>query len=46
MQIETVMIEEAAEVIEPRVLGIIPTSAKHLIMIGDHQQLEARSSVY
>jgi len=38
--ITTVVIEEAAELLEPSAICAIPaSSSKHLVLIGDHQQL-------
>ncbi|KAK3732595.1 hypothetical protein QZH41_016072, partial [Actinostola sp. cb2023] len=33
------IVEEAAEILEPQLVAIIPSSVQHLIMIGDHKQL-------
>ncbi|XP_041378518.1 NFX1-type zinc finger-containing protein 1-like [Gigantopelta aegis] len=35
-----VIVEEAAQVAEPHVIGALSQSCQHLIMIGDHQQLQ------
>ena len=34
-----IIVEEAAEILEAQLLAVLPASAQHLIMIGDHQQL-------
>ena len=34
-----VMVEEAAEILEAHLVAALPTSAKQLVMIGDHKQL-------
>lgn len=34
-----VLIEEAAEILEPQLLACLPPSVEHLILIGDHKQL-------
>ena len=36
---EIIIVEEAAEILEAQLLAVLPASAQHLIMIGDHQQL-------
>ena len=36
---EVILIEEAAEVLEPQLLALMGNWIKHLIMIGDHKQL-------
>ncbi|CAD7930171.1 unnamed protein product, partial [Amoebophrya sp. A25] len=36
---DVVVVEEAAEVLEPLLLPCLGPWVKHLIMIGDHQQL-------
>ena len=33
------IVEEAAEILEPQLVAVIPPSVQHLIMIGDHKQL-------
>ncbi|CAH3144169.1 unnamed protein product, partial [Porites lobata] len=35
-----VIVEEAAEILEGQLVAVIPPSAQHLIMIGDHKQLK------
>jgi hypothetical protein len=39
LQPAIVIIEEAAEILEPQVLAVVSPSVQHLIMIGDHKQL-------
>jgi superfamily I DNA and/or RNA helicase len=41
-----VMVEEAAEIVEPHVLASLPPTAERLIMIGDHQQLRPKVQSY
>ena len=36
---EVVLVEEAAEILEPQLLVALTPSIKHLIQIGDHHQL-------
>ena len=36
---EVILVEEAAEVLEPQLVALMGNWVKHLIMIGDHQQL-------
>lgn len=36
---KTIIVEEAAEIMESQLLAVLPSSARHLIMIGDHKQL-------
>ena len=43
---EVVIIEEAAEVIEPHIASLLTKNTKHLIMIGDHQQLRPKPYNY
>ena len=33
------IVEEAAEILEPQLVAVIASSVQHLIMIGDHKQL-------
>ena len=40
------LVEEAAEVLEITLLAVLPPSAKHLVMIGDHYQLPPKVEVY
>jgi hypothetical protein len=46
LDFESVMVEEAAEIVEPHISAAIPSSAKRLIMIGDHQQLRPKVNNY
>ena len=39
VQPEIVVVEEAAEILEPQLLAALTKNTKHLIMIGDHKQL-------
>nr|XP_039261973.1 NFX1-type zinc finger-containing protein 1-like [Styela clava] len=41
-----VVIEEAAEVLEAHIITSMPKTTKHLILIGDHQQLKPSPTVY
>ena len=41
-----VLVEEAAEIVEPHVIAALPPTAKQLIMIGDHQQLRPKVNSY
>ena len=43
---EVVIIEEAAEVLEPHIVSLLTKNTKHLIMIGDHQQLRPKPYDY
>ena len=43
---EVVIIEEAAEVLEPHIASLLTKNTKHLIMIGDHQQLRPKPYNY
>eukprot|EP00698_Gefionella_okellyi_P023615 TRINITY_DN8110_c0_g1_i1.p1 TRINITY_DN8110_c0_g1~~TRINITY_DN8110_c0_g1_i1.p1 ORF type:complete len:1639 (+),score=355.76 TRINITY_DN8110_c0_g1_i1:119-5035(+) len=43
---EIVIVEEAAEVLESHILAAIRPSTKHLILIGDHEQLRPSTAVY
>ena len=36
---QVVIVEEAAELLEPQLLAVLQPSVQHLIMIGDHEQL-------
>ena len=40
------MIEEAAEILEAHLVTSLTESCKHLILIGDHQQLRPSTTVY
>ena len=39
MNFEIVIVEEAAEILESHIATILTQNTRHLIMIGDHQQL-------
>lgn len=41
-----IVVEEAAEVLESHVVTALTQSTKHLILIGDHQQLKPNPTVY
>jgi helicase required for RNAi-mediated heterochromatin assembly 1 len=41
----TLLIEEAAETLEGKVMGGLMASIEHLILVGDHQQLQAGCTV-
>jgi helicase required for RNAi-mediated heterochromatin assembly 1 len=41
----TLLIEEAAETLEGNVIGGLMDSIQHLILVGDHQQLQANCTV-
>ena len=43
---EVVIIEEAAEVLEPHILALLTKNTKRLIMIGDHKQLKPKPYSY
>jgi hypothetical protein len=40
VEFQTVIVEEAAEVLESHISSILTKNTKHLILIGDHQQLK------
>jgi hypothetical protein len=42
IQVHTVLLEEAAEVIVAQVAAILPSMAQRLIMIADHKQLRPK----
>ncbi|XP_068247242.1 NFX1-type zinc finger-containing protein 1-like [Palaemon carinicauda] len=46
LQPSIVIIEEAAEILEAHVITALTHACKHLIMIGDHQQLQPSATVY
>ncbi|KAF7725498.1 hypothetical protein EC973_009598 [Apophysomyces ossiformis] len=46
LQIKTVMLEEAAEVLEGHVLSCLSPNTQQLIMIGDHLQLRPQINTY
>ncbi|CAB3999613.1 partial [Paramuricea clavata] len=41
-----VIVEEAAEILEPSLLAALTTSIEHLILIGDHKQLRPQVDTY
>ena len=41
-----VLVEEAAQILESHLVASLPTSTKHLIMIGDHLQLRPSTNNY
>ena len=41
-----VIVEEAAEILEPSLLAALTPSIKHLILIGDHKQLRPQVETY
>jgi helicase required for RNAi-mediated heterochromatin assembly 1 len=41
----TLLIEEAAETLEGKVIGGMMESVEHLILVGDHQQLQASCTI-
>jgi len=43
---ETIIVEEAAEVLEPHILATLTKNTKHLILIGDHKQLRPKPYNY
>eukprot|EP01116_Phalansterium_solitarium_P021910 TRINITY_DN7033_c0_g1_i2.p1 TRINITY_DN7033_c0_g1~~TRINITY_DN7033_c0_g1_i2.p1 ORF type:complete len:1253 (+),score=300.21 TRINITY_DN7033_c0_g1_i2:224-3982(+) len=43
---EVIIVEEAAEVLEAHIVAALSPSAKHLIIIGDHEQLRPSTAVY
>ena len=40
------IIDEAAEVLEAHIIATLTSSCKHLILIGDHKQLEPKPAVF
>ncbi|XP_075772705.1 NFX1-type zinc finger-containing protein 1-like isoform X2 [Pelodiscus sinensis] len=46
VQPHTVIVEEAAEILEAHVLTSLTPACKHLILIGDHQQLRPKPADY
>jgi hypothetical protein len=43
---EVIVVEEAAEVLEAHIVTALTGATKHLILIGDHQQLRPGTAVY
>lgn len=41
-----VLVEEAAEILEPQVLASLNSELQHLILIGDHHQLRPQVESY
>lgn len=41
-----IIVEEAAEVLESHIVSALTSSTKHLILIGDHEQLRPKTVVY
>lgn len=41
-----VVVEEAAEVLESHIITALSAATKHLILIGDHEQLRPKTAVY
>ena len=41
-----VIVEEAAEILEPSLLAALTSSVEHLILIGDHKQLKPQVDTY
>jgi hypothetical protein len=46
VNISTMVVEEAGEILEAHVLTALSSQAKHLILIGDHQQLRPKVNHY
>ncbi|XP_055607066.1 NFX1-type zinc finger-containing protein 1-like [Uranotaenia lowii] len=46
LQAPIVLIEEAAEILEPHIVASLTSSTQHCILIGDHQQLRPTVAVY
>ncbi|XP_062608634.1 NFX1-type zinc finger-containing protein 1-like [Saccostrea cucullata] len=46
LQSRITIIDEAAEVLEAHILASLTSSCQHLILIGDHKQLEPKPAVY
>ena len=43
---KVVLVEEAAEILEPCLIAAISSSTEHLILIGDHKQLRPSVDTY
>ncbi|XP_061172162.1 NFX1-type zinc finger-containing protein 1-like [Saccostrea echinata] len=41
-----IIVEEAAEVLEAHIIATLNSNCEHLILIGDHKQLEPKPAVY
>ena len=46
LNFEIIIIEEAAEVLEPHILALLTKKTKRLIMLGDHKQLRPKPYSY
>ncbi|XP_055608362.1 NFX1-type zinc finger-containing protein 1-like [Uranotaenia lowii] len=46
LQAPIVLIEEAAEILEPHIVASLTSATQHCILIGDHQQLRPTVAVY
>ncbi|NXF09008.1 ZNFX1 protein, partial [Smithornis capensis] len=46
LQPRIVIVEEAAEVLEAHIITTLSKACQHLILIGDHQQLQPSANVY
>eukprot|EP01114_Cavostelium_apophysatum_P012330 TRINITY_DN2745_c0_g1_i2.p1 TRINITY_DN2745_c0_g1~~TRINITY_DN2745_c0_g1_i2.p1 ORF type:complete len:1671 (+),score=513.90 TRINITY_DN2745_c0_g1_i2:432-5444(+) len=46
VQPEVIIVEEAAEVLEAHIVAALSPATKHLILIGDHEQLRPSTAVY
>ena len=46
LNFEIIIIEEAAEVLEPHILSLLTKKTKRLIMLGDHKQLRPKPYSY
>ena len=46
LNFEVIIIEEAAEVLEPHILALLTKNTKRLIMLGDHKQLRPKPYSY
>lgn len=46
LQPKIVLVEEAAQVLEPHIIASLTPSCQHLIMIGDHLQLRPQCNVH
>ena len=40
------IVEEAAEIIEGQLISVLPPTIKHLVMLGDQEQLKPRVNSY
>ncbi|KAJ9450599.1 Helicase required for RNAi-mediated heterochromatin assembly 1 [Diplonema papillatum] len=43
---EVIIVEEAAEVLEAHVISVLTQNCRHLILIGDHKQLQPKVNTY